>query len=416
MARNLAIRWIPAFMLAIAAAGCSASRAKHGAEQPDGVKSPGDRDGGRNGDRDGGPSVSDPGRGDDGRDPNEQPGGGAGSGGSGQALNPNLPRFPGAGTSNAGDPLPNGMLCDSVDGPDIPIIMPKAECHFDKNDPNRTRVAATLEQVLECAEETNTVHLRLTFHPWFVDNTYGVNSIGWPVRRGHRWTDLTKSDHAELILKNTRGEITLRFKLDYVTEDPSKPSGYGSLGVKGGDGSMLVGDASAIVKWATSIDRNLNERGYGEYIPDSPATDKNFTANPDAPDWDFRVVYEAWVDLAAFGDVGFGGATIEYVHASPAKAQNDTIETEPGECPPCEDNDPDTDCGPPPPPPPPGCIDNDPDTFCGEGGSGGGGGSGGNGGSGGSGTDPCEDNDPDTVCDEPHYCLENPDDPACHVD
>ena len=335
--------------------------------------------------------------------------------------NAGLPTFPGAGTSDAGDPLPNGMLCDSVAGPDVPIPKPTAQCFYDKNDPNHTDVAATLEQVLECAEDTNTIHLRLTFHPWFVDNTYGVNSIGWPVRRGHRWTDLTKSDHAELILKDMSGEIVLRFKLDYITADPSKPSGYGSLGVMGGDGSMIVGDASAIVKWSTSIDRNLNERGYDEYIPDSPATDEDFSANPDAPEWDFRVVYEAWVDLAAFGDAGFGGATIEYVHASPAKAQSDTIETEPGECPPCADNDPDADCGPPPPPPPPGCIDNDPDTFCGEGGASGGGGSGGNGGTGG---DPCQDNDPDTFCGEagaagggePLDCRNHPEDPACMVD
>jgi hypothetical protein len=227
-----------------------------------------------------------------------------------------------------------------------------------------------------------------------------------------------------LILKDTKDTIALRFKLDYVTADPSRPSGYGSLGVKGGDGSMLVGNAAAIVKWSTSIDRNLNERGYARYIPDSPATDKNFSANPDAPDWDFRVVYEAWVDLAAFGDAGFGGATIEYVHASPAKSESDTITTEPGKCPPCEDKDPDSDCGPPPPPPPPpppGCIDNDPDTFCGEAGRSGGGGSGG---AGGTGDDPCLDNDPDTFCGEagapgggePLFCKDHPDDPACRVE
>jgi hypothetical protein len=172
------------------------------------------------------------------------------------------------------------------------------------------------------------------------------------------------------------------------------------------------------------------------------------------------VVYEAWVDLSIFGDAGFGGATIEYVHASPSKSASDTIETEPGECPPppCIDTDPDTDVcdpgdDPPGDDPPPGCVDNDPDTFCGEGGVGGGGdsgtggdggggmsgggsGSGGDGssgngssgngssGNGGDPEDPCADNDPDTVCEEggtsgggdPQYCIDHPEDPACMVD
>jgi hypothetical protein len=383
-------------------------------------------------------------------DEDDDPAGGGPNSGDGDdddgagAVPRTLPQFPGAGTSDAGDPLPGGMLCDAVPGQTVEVPEREEKCFFDKNNPDDPNVAATLEQVLECVEDTDTIHLRLTFHPWFVDNTYGVNSIGWPPRRGHRWTDLTKSDHAEIILTNDAGEIVLRFKLDYITEDPSAPSGYSSLGVTGGDGSVLVGDASAIVKWSTSIDRNINERGLDEYIPDSPATDEDFTANPDAPEWDFRVVYEAWVDASIFDDGGFGGATIEYVHASPAKSSSDTIETEPRDCPPppddCPGTDPDADCGqggvggggsggtggdggdP--------CEDNDPDTFCGEGGVGGssdsgsGGSSGSGGDNGGDPEDPCEDNDPDTVCGDgsagdggdPQYCEDHPDDPACMVD
>jgi hypothetical protein len=159
----------------------------------------------------------------------------------------------------------------------------------------------------------------------------------------------------------------------------------------------------------TSIDRNLNERGYASYTTDSPATDELYTPNPETPEWDYRVVYEAWIDDDVFGAAGFGGALIEFVHASPAKAQSNTITVEPGDC------------------PPPPCVDNDPDTFCGEAGSGGGG-RGGNGGSGSGGAggagDPCEDNDPDTVCGDagvptggdPQYCADHPEDPGCMVD
>ena len=63
-----------------------------------------------------------------------------------------------------------------------------------------------------------------------------------------------------------------------------------------------------IVDFNTSISRNFNERGYGTYTVDSPATDADYTPNAAAPDWDFRVVYEAWIDVDAFGASGFGDA------------------------------------------------------------------------------------------------------------
>jgi hypothetical protein len=344
-----------------------------------------------------------------------------------------FPVFPGAGTSDEAAPLENGMICDSVPGKDLLIAEPIRQCFFGVDDPGHLRTAATLEQVLECAEEGDTVHIRLTFHPWFVDNTYGANQIGWtdadepapapvdmagrmPKRgkggKGHAFKDLVGSDHAEIIITDGNGEAVLQFKLDYVSEDASASSGYASLGVTGGEGEMIIGDANAIVRWMTSIDRNLNERGYASYTTDSPATDDLYTPNPETPEWDYRVVYEAWIDDDVFGAAGFGGALIEFVHASPAKGQSNTIEVEPGDC------------------PPPPCVDNDPDTFCGEAGSGGGGrggngggGSGGSSGAGGSG-DPCADNDPDTVCGDagvptggdPQYCDDHPSDPDCMVD
>lgn len=369
-----------------------------------------------------------------------------------------FPVFPGAGTSDeAAEPLPNGMVCDAVPGADVLIPEPIRQCFFDKDDTLRLHPAATLEQVLECVQEGDAVHLRLTFHPGFVDNSYGATAIGWsdedapePMMddgkkkkrggKGHTFDNLVGSDHAEIIVTDGDGKVVLHFKLDYLSEDSSTASGYASLGVVDGEGEVIVGDASDVVQWMTSIDRNLNERGHGGYTVDSPATDANYTPNPDTPEWDYRVVYEAWIDADAFGSAGFGGATIEYVHASPAKAESNTIEVEPGECPPppCVDSDPDTDvCDPgdddPPGEQPPGCVDNDPDTFCGQGGVGGGptagSGEGGTGGTGEGGNggdeDPCEDNDPDTVCGDggpggpggdPQYCVDNPDDPGCKVD
>jgi hypothetical protein len=93
---------------------------------------------------------------------------------------------------------------------------------------------------------------------------------------------------------------------------------------------------------ATSLDRNLNGCGYcesaacaasGDCTVDSPATDENFTPNAATSDWDYRQVYEVWIDMAAFAGSGFGQAFITYTHASPAKGP-DTITVTPEPCPP----------------------------------------------------------------------------------
>jgi hypothetical protein len=238
-------------------------------------------------------------------------------------------------------------LCDYVPANGAPSPDDITKCFFG---PDSAVPAATLEQVLECVEGTDVMHIRLSFNPQFVDNTYGTGAIGWPHRRGHTWADLYKSDHAEIVMVDANDAVVLQFKLDYVSADPIAPSGYASLGVSGGDGSVITGDPAWIVDVSTSIDKNLNERGYASYLLDSPATDADYTPNPAAPEWDYRVVYEAWIDVDAFGVAGFGGASIEYVHASPAKGGTDTIEVKPGKCPPplCIDSD---GCGSSPPPP-----------------------------------------------------------------
>jgi hypothetical protein len=72
-----------------------------------------------------------------------------------------------------------------------------------------TLPATTIEYLEETVGGQTYYRFRVTFHPGFVDNTYGNNSIGWPVRRGHRWSDLVKSDHTELQLRK-RQELRLR--------------------------------------------------------------------------------------------------------------------------------------------------------------------------------------------------------------
>jgi hypothetical protein len=255
------------------------------------------------------------------------------------------PSFPGAGNSGVGTPLTNGELCDYVPANGAPSPNNITKCFLGPNNPVP---AATLEQVLECVDGKDVVHIRLTFNPSFVDNTYGTGAIGWPQRRGHTWRDLEKSDHAEILIKDASGNTVLQFKLDYVSADPTQPSGYGSLGVRGGEGSVSIGNPAWVLNASSSIDANLNDRGYTGYLVDSPATDANYTPNPAAPGWDYRVVYEAWIDVAALGSAGFGGASIEHVHASPAKGGSDTVEVKEGKCPPGFCNNPDG-CGSTPP-------------------------------------------------------------------
>ena len=200
---------------------------------------------------------------------------------------------------------------------------------------SKTTPAATVLHTLEVLQGVSVVHLRLTLDPDFVDNTYGASAIGWSAskRAGHTWRDLVGSDHAELILIDGAGATALDFKLDYISAEPTAPSGYRSLGVSGGDGRMVLGDPKAVVQWSSSIDRNLNERGYWGYVADSPATDASYTPNGATPKWDYRVVYEAWVALWALGPAGFGAAKLTFIHASPSKLPTNTVNVVQRDCP-----------------------------------------------------------------------------------
>jgi hypothetical protein len=206
-------------------------------------------------------------------------------------------------------------------------------CFFDPEMPDQ-EPAATLEHSTGQFMGTDALYIRLTMAPWFVDNTYGANAINWP-GVGHSFNSLVGSDHAEIHLKAPGGETIYHFKTDYIDDSADAASGYECLGVWGGDGEMLSGDIGQILAANSSLSRNLNERGYADYTTDSPATDENYTPNADAPNWDFRVVYEVWIALDSFDAAELPvQACIEFIHASPAKEDDDTKEVLPEPCPP----------------------------------------------------------------------------------
>ncbi|MES1206557.1 MAG: hypothetical protein ABUS79_11535, partial [Pseudomonadota bacterium] len=175
-----------------------------------------------------------------------------------------------------------------------------------------TTPEATVEYIHETAGGQEYYRFRITFDPRFVDNTYGANAIGWGTR-GHTFKDLVGSDHAQLSLFDGGQTLVSQFNIDYITQDSSAACGYGCLGVSGGEGSMIVGDAKYILAATSSLDRDLNGCGYcksaacnGDCTVDSPATDKLYTPSAVTPNWDYRVVYEVWVSAGAFASKGFG--------------------------------------------------------------------------------------------------------------
>ena len=150
------------------------------------------------------------------------------------------------------------------------------------------------------------------------DNTYGTNAIGWGAT-GHKLSDLTGSDQATFQFQNATGKVVLSFKLDYLSASALYPSGYGTLGVKGGDGGMIVGNASNVVSYSTSLTENLNKQPFlgqlGKYKVNSPGQN-----DPNRTQWEYRMIYKVVVKGTAFGSVGFGRATLSDQHNSPAKA------------------------------------------------------------------------------------------------
>jgi SdrD B-like domain/Concanavalin A-like lectin/glucanases superfamily len=175
-----------------------------------------------------------------------------------------------------------------------------------------------------------TVKIRTTLSKNFVDNTYGVNAIGW--NNGHTFSNLTGSDHLQLSLYDANNIKKLEFKLDYLTASNATPTGYDCLGVTGGEGQMIVGSATNVLSATTSLDQNFNTYGY-VLTSASPASDANYTPNANNPNWIYDVWYEVTVRLDAFGAAGFGTMDISGVHASPSKTGNNTEPVDPGPCP-----------------------------------------------------------------------------------
>ncbi len=282
-----------------------------------------------------------------GADPNAPPplvGGGSNS----------APLGEGCGPETAGDCHPVGGSCNpGTLAPDHQLIAADSVCFYaeEAKDP-----AAVAEYVTEIQNGQEYVHIRVTFDPSFVDTVYGecAAQTGWggnetlaepagadpmmkpkpkPKKGGHTFKDLEGSDHVELMLDDCNGQLAMHLKLDFISEDSASACGYASGGVNSGDGKVLLGSPEYVLAASSSLDRNMNGCGYCEN-ENSPCPFMDYAGDPDAPEWDYRVVYEVWVDTAAFGSAGFCGVDIDEVHASPSKGEEHTVAVEPDDCPP----------------------------------------------------------------------------------
>ncbi len=145
------------------------------------------------------------------------------------------------------------------------------------------------------------------------DNAYGTGAgpAGWP-GSNHKFMHLVGSDMAELQFLDGAGNMVFHGRIDYLGASSDYPSGYGTLGVTGGDGAVYVGNAADVKGVGTSLTDNLLKPMFQSgYTVDSPP-------EPNA-DWEYRMIYRITLDGALFAANGFGEVTVVAVHNSPYK-------------------------------------------------------------------------------------------------
>ncbi|MDP6635707.1 MAG: PEP-CTERM sorting domain-containing protein [Phycisphaerae bacterium] len=181
-------------------------------------------------------------------------------------------------------------------------------------------------------QDTSTGDLSLYFMQplTLVDNTYGANSIGWgrgvaPSGKNHNFKDLIGSDKAQFVITDGLGDVVLDITVDYFSETFKDSGVYDSMGVTGsGDSAVNIGSPDDVQEWSSSLDYNFNVLGH-ELTQDSPATDLNYTENPNYQGWLFEVGYELRIDGDVFGENGLGEVSIAIVHDSPNKIGGNKI-------------------------------------------------------------------------------------------
>jgi len=171
------------------------------------------------------------------------------------------------------------------------------------------------------------------------DNRYGTGATaatGWS--RSQTFNNLVGSDKAQFQFTDSTGKVVLDFYVDYISSSSAFPSGYGSLGVSGGEGQMLTGSALNVLSATTSLTGNLKKSQFQTgYLVNSPPETAPLSGISIPAGWDYDNSYTVVVSKSAFGANGFGGVTIPLVHDSPPKIGSSNAIT-PTPCEPCVTN------------------------------------------------------------------------------
>ncbi|NQT40572.1 MAG: PEP-CTERM sorting domain-containing protein [Planctomycetes bacterium] len=173
-----------------------------------------------------------------------------------------------------------------------------------------------------------------------VDNSYGVNAIGWgkdvaPSGKNHNFQDLLGSDDVQFVFRDTSGNTLLDFTIDYLYVPDGGDPAFAADEI-GGDGSVDVGNASDILAAGSSLAYNYGL--YGASNPElfgdgtySPAADADYiVTDPALAGWVFDVTYEFTIAGSVFAGNDFdptGAAAINVplLHASPNKIDRNKV-------------------------------------------------------------------------------------------
>ncbi len=143
-----------------------------------------------------------------------------------------------------------------------------------------------------------------------VDTTYGSKSSGgWQTQGGKGFYDDLGADYVRFCFKDARGNTVLDFNADWVSQNKSYPSGYGSAGVHGGwSGVHSAGwfglNVYQISGIASTLSDDLNQSSsYYQYTQDSPDITKDHN-------WEGKCAYRVTVHPGLFGWAGFGNLQI----------------------------------------------------------------------------------------------------------
>ena len=162
---------------------------------------------------------------------------------------------------------------------------------------------------LSCRKLSNgNVQFLYTEDSSLVDNTYGKNSSsdwGWG---GNSFQNLQNAG-AEFQVLDQNGNVYLDFVADYISQNSSYPSGYGTDGIKGGGGLVYCGNKSNVVSVDTSLSHCLNSSpSFYQCTKDSPPAGTS--------GWQVPVSYTVTVNC---GSSGFGGIKIPVCQNNPSK-------------------------------------------------------------------------------------------------